>query len=199
MGSLWTSNVAEAIDRSGRAEEAADFVDALRSGIIVGDFDLEMSVMNVKKFRIRQSGKEHTVGNIDCPGCGTLNGIRYPHPHHEAGTIIHLEFLVHGEAIYSTFYRYCEGGCALPPIELAPKPRKKPPDGADLLRQLEFLRDGLRLGTTTIRRLRHHQKVDVHAVLRRLALIRAAGGFPLFDPRGTGRDLRGCPGERGGY
>lgn len=102
-----------------------------------------------------------------------MNGIRYPHPHHEGGSIIHLEFLVHGEAFYSTFDQYCEGGCPLPTIELAPKPCKKPPTSADLLRQLDLMRDGRRLGTDTIRKLKHHQKVDVGAVLRRLVLVRA--------------------------
>jgi len=85
--------------------------------------------------------KEHTVGDIDCPGCGVVNGIRYPHPHHEGPNIIHLEFLVHGEAFQYSFDQYCEGGCALPRIELAPKPRKKPPTSADLLCQLDLVRD----------------------------------------------------------
>jgi hypothetical protein len=103
-----------------RAEETADYVDAMRGGIIMGNFDLEASVKN--KFRIRPTGKEHTVGDINCPGCSMVNGMRYPHPH-QAATVIHLAFLVHGEAFHDTFHQYCEGGCALPPIELAPKPR----------------------------------------------------------------------------
>lgn len=156
-----------------RAEEAADYVDAMRGGSILGDFDLEISAISVENFRIRSTGKEHSVGNINCPGCGVVNGIRYPHPHHEHGSIIHLEFLVHGEGFYSTFDQYCEGGCPLPPIELAPKPLKELPANADLLCQLDLVKDGLRLGTDTIRKLKHHQKVDVGAVLRRLVLVQA--------------------------
>ena len=127
-----------------RAEETAEYVDAIRQGIILGDFYLdfeEVSFMNGETFRIRPTGKEHTVGDIDCPGCGVVNGIRYPHPHHEGPNIIHLEFLVHGEAFQYSFDQYCEGGCALPRIELAPKPRKKPPTSADLLCQLDLVRD----------------------------------------------------------
>ena len=45
--------------------------------------------------------------------------------------------------------------------------------GADLLRQLDLLRGGLRIAMTTIRKLKHNQEVDADAVLRRLALIRA--------------------------
>lgn len=44
-----------------RAEEAADYVDAMRGGIILGDYDLEMSAVSVETFRIRSAGKEHSV------------------------------------------------------------------------------------------------------------------------------------------
>ena len=74
-----------------------------------------------EKFRIRPAGKEHTAGDIDCPACGALNGIRYPHPHREGATIKHLEFLVHGEASRDAFEQYCESGCIVPPIKFAPK------------------------------------------------------------------------------
>jgi hypothetical protein len=73
-------------------------------------------------FRIRPTGKEHMAGDIDCAGCGMVNGIRYPHPHREGPTIKHLEFLVHGEAFQEAFDEYCEGGCFVPPIPFAPKP-----------------------------------------------------------------------------
>jgi len=69
-----------------------------------------------EKFRIRPTGKEHTAGEINCPGCGIVNGIRYPHPHREGPTTVHLEFLVHGEAFWDAFDRYCEGGCIVQPI-----------------------------------------------------------------------------------
>jgi hypothetical protein len=75
-------------------------------------------------FRIRPTGKEHTVGEIDCPACGVVNGIRYPHPHRQGDTIIHLQFLVHGEAFQDAFAQYCEGGCFVPPIKFAPKPNR---------------------------------------------------------------------------
>jgi hypothetical protein len=74
-----------------------------------------------KEFRIRPTGKEHTAGDIDCPGCGVVNGIRYPHPHREGAIIKHLEFLVHGEAFQDAFDQYCEGGCSVPSIKFAPK------------------------------------------------------------------------------
>jgi len=74
-----------------------------------------------EEFRIRPGGKEHTAGDIDCPGCGVVNGIRYPHPHREGATIRHLEFLVHGEAFHDAFDQYCEGGCFVPPIKFAPE------------------------------------------------------------------------------
>ena len=77
-----------------------------------------------KKFRIRPTGKEHTAGEIDCPACGIVNGIRYPHPHRDK-TIIHLDFLVHGEGFQDAFDQYCEGGCFVPPIKFAPKPPAK--------------------------------------------------------------------------
>ena len=70
-----------------------------------------------EKFRIRPKGKEHTAGDIDCPACDALDGIRYPHPHRDGPILIHLEFLVHGESLSDS-----EGGCAIPPIELAPRP-----------------------------------------------------------------------------
>jgi hypothetical protein len=44
---------------------------------------------------------------------------------------------------------------------------------ADVLRQLDLLRGGLRIAMTCIRKMKHNQKVDADAVLRRLALIRA--------------------------
>jgi hypothetical protein len=69
-----------------------------------------------EKFRIRPGGKEHTIGDIDCRGCGVVNGIRYPHPHHDGATIRHLESLVHGEAFLDAFDQYCEGGCFVPSI-----------------------------------------------------------------------------------
>jgi hypothetical protein len=74
-----------------------------------------------EKFRIRPTGKEHTAADIDCPSCGVVNGIRYPHPHRNMA-IVHLEFLVHGEAFYDAFDQHCEGGCFVPPIRFAPKP-----------------------------------------------------------------------------
>jgi hypothetical protein len=75
-------------------------------------------------FRLRTAGKEHTAGEIDCPGCGVVNGIRYPHPHRDKA-IIHLRFLVHGEAFPDAFDRCCEAGCFAPPIKFAPKPPAK--------------------------------------------------------------------------
>ena len=72
-------------------------------------------------FRIRPDGKEHTAGDIDCPGCGVVNGIRYPHPHREGKTIGHLEFLVHGEALQDAFHQYCEGGCFVAPVQFTPE------------------------------------------------------------------------------
>ena len=71
-------------------------------------------------FSIRITGKEHTVGDLDCPGCEVMDGIRYPHPHHEGGTIVHLQFLVHGEAFQDVFAQCCEGGCSVPSIKFAP-------------------------------------------------------------------------------
>lgn len=47
------------------------------------------------------------------------------------------------------------------------------PNRADVLRQLDLLRGGLRIAMTTIRKMKHGQKVDADAVLRRLTLIRA--------------------------
>ena len=75
-----------------------------------------------EKFRMRPSGQWHTAGDINCPGCGVMDGIRYPHPHQDKA-INHLEFLVHGEAIGGVFVRFCEGGCAILPIQLAPAPK----------------------------------------------------------------------------
>jgi hypothetical protein len=46
--------------------------------------------------------------------CGIRDGIRYPHPHREAPTIVHLRFLVHGERLGDVFVEYCEGGCEMP-------------------------------------------------------------------------------------
>jgi len=77
--------------------------------------------VSLEKFRLRPWGREHTAGDIHCPACGMLDGIRYPHPHHEGGTIKHLEFLVHGEAFQDAFDRHCEGGCIVPSIKFAPK------------------------------------------------------------------------------
>jgi hypothetical protein len=45
---------------------------------------------------------------------------------------------------------------------------------ADVIRQLDSLRGGLRIAMSTIRKLKHKQKVYADAVLRRLATIRAA-------------------------
>ena len=78
-------------------------------------------VLAGQNFRLRPTGNEHTAGDIDCPGCGVVNGIRYPHPHRDGATIKHLEFLVHGEAFQDAFDQDCEGGCFLPPIRFAPK------------------------------------------------------------------------------
>jgi hypothetical protein len=75
-------------------------------------------------FRIRSTGNQHTAGDIDCIGCGVIDGIRYPTPHRDK-TIIHLDFLVHGEAFQDAFERDCEGGCFVPPIKFAPKLPKK--------------------------------------------------------------------------
>lgn len=77
-------------------------------------------------FRIRPTGQSHTTGDINCPGCGALDGIRYPHPHQDKA-IKHLEFLVHGEAVGGAFARFCEGGCSIPAIKFAPDvPPKEP-------------------------------------------------------------------------
>jgi hypothetical protein len=88
-----------------RAEETADYVDAIRSGIILGDFDLD-----------------------------------------------------------------CE-----PPMlreDRGPRSARMQPTVADLLYQLALLRDGLRLGQSTIQKLKRHQKVvDPRIVLRKLAMI----------------------------
>jgi hypothetical protein len=73
-----------------------------------------------EEFQIRPAGKGHTAGDIDCPACGIVDGIRYPTPHCDR-TIVHLEFLVHGEAFEDAFDRYCEGGCIVPAIKFAPQ------------------------------------------------------------------------------
>jgi hypothetical protein len=39
------------------------------------------------------------------------------------------------------------------------------PTRADVLRQLDLLRAGLRIAVTTIRKMKHNQKVDADAVL----------------------------------
>jgi hypothetical protein len=44
---------------------------------------------------------------------------------------------------------------------------------AEMIRHLDLLRGGLRIAISTIRKMKHGQKVDAAAVLRRLALIRA--------------------------
>jgi hypothetical protein len=83
-----------------------------------------------ERFRFRPTGKAHTAGDIDCVGCGIINGIRYPHPHREENTIRHLEFLVHGEAFQDTFEQCCEGGCILLPIRFIPKAEDRFKDSA---------------------------------------------------------------------
>lgn len=66
-----------------------------------------------EKFRIRSIGKEHTAGDINCTACGVLHAIRYPCTHRHR-SVVHLEFLVHGEAFWDAFDRFCEGGCFIP-------------------------------------------------------------------------------------
>jgi hypothetical protein len=77
-----------------------------------------------ERFHIRPEGEEHQVGDIDCPACGVVNGIRYPHPHRD-GALVHLEFLVHGEAFRDAFDQFCEDGCMMSPIVFAPKLSRK--------------------------------------------------------------------------
>lgn len=48
-----------------------------------------------------------------------------------------------------------------------------PATRADVIRQLDILRGGLRIAITTIRKMGSHQKIDPAPVLRRLALMRA--------------------------
>lgn len=67
------------------------------------------------RFRIRPWGSEHLAGDIECAACGTLDGVRYPHPHREE-VLLHLEYLVHGEWFNGLFLRICEGGCVVPPL-----------------------------------------------------------------------------------
>jgi hypothetical protein len=47
------------------------------------------------------------------------------------------------------------------------------PTRAEVLRQLDLLRGGLRIAITTIRKMKRHKDVDVEAVLGRLETIRA--------------------------
>ena len=48
-----------------------------------------------------------------------------------------------------------------------------PATRADVIRQLDLLRGGLRIAITTIRKMGSHQKIDPAPVLLRLALMRA--------------------------
>ena len=74
-----------------------------------------------------------------------------------------------------------DSDCELQMLNENQSPTSAPtkPTAADLLRQLDRLRIGLRLGTSTTRKLKHHQKVDVDAVLRWLISIRAETGAIL--------------------
>jgi hypothetical protein len=69
-----------------------------------------------QQFRIRPLAKEHTTGDLDCRACGTVSGIHYPRPHREGPSIVHLEFLVNGEALDGVFVQQCEGGCEMPSV-----------------------------------------------------------------------------------
>lgn len=70
-----------------------------------------MNYVSGEKFRILSKGKTHIAGDLRCSGCGA----GYPHPHLST-KIIHLHFLVHGEAFRRTIHRKCEGGCTMDPL-----------------------------------------------------------------------------------
>jgi hypothetical protein len=75
-------------------------------------------------FRIQPTGKEHTVGDVDCPGCEALGESSvYPRPHLNGPNIAQFKFLVHGERFGDVFRRHCEGGCHMPPIRLGARPK----------------------------------------------------------------------------
>jgi hypothetical protein len=126
------------------AVETADYVDAMRQALcdlpesaepkikrretfrpVASLSDNNAQAMREgEKFRICPTGNEHTVGDMNCIGCEALACIRYPKPHQGGSSIIHLQFLVHGERVGSAFELFCEGGCTIAPINLAPPPSK---------------------------------------------------------------------------
>jgi hypothetical protein len=60
----------------------------------------------------------------------------------------------------------------------------KVPSRAEVARQLDILRDGVRITITTIRKLERGRQVDAQRVLRRLQFIRAEASQTLL---GTNR------------